>query len=513
MATSQAHSASDPAVDNKADLLSTTSAPESAGRSEEETLRLTKSTIRKVDLRVLPILGILSALSLIDRSNLGLARIVGMDHDLHLSIGARYSIVSCIYFVPYILLCVLVNCYLEGGRVIFTLSADISYSCPSSQLPSNLFLRKLGVIHWLVFLVVSWGAVQLAMGFVPSWGYLALCRVLLGVFEAGFFPALVYIITTWYIRHEVQKRLAAFYIVGVFIGGFSAIFAYVLSLLGGRLGIAGWAWIFIIEGAITILFGIIGWFFLPNFPDQNTFLTKEQTTLILQRVEKDRGDSVPDLLSKEKVLLHLLDWKIWAVGVMYMCATLPAYAISFFVTIILRGMGWSVSASLLLSAPPYIFAAISIMFFAWLSDKYHQRAAIMAIQTVITLIGLILTGFVPHAGWRYAGIFLSNAGSGGCIPGILAYSSNNIISHTKRAVSTAIIVSFGGIGGIFASLVFRQVDYPTYLPGIYATIACQFLMLGLLAITTVYYWSKNKSIKEGSATGPLEGQIGFTYTL
>jgi hypothetical protein len=70
----------------------------------------------------------------------------------------------------------------------------------------------------------------------------------------------------------------------------------------------------IIEGAITIGFGVIAWFFLPNFPDQNIFLTREETRLILQRVEHDRGDSVPDVLSKEKLVGHLLDWKVWTFG-------------------------------------------------------------------------------------------------------------------------------------------------------------------------------------------------------
>ena len=80
-------------------------------------------------------------------------------------------------------------------------------------------------------------------------------------------------------------------------------------------------------------------------------------------------------------------------------------------------------------------------------------------------------------------------------------------------MSTAVIVSLGGIGGIFASLVFRQQDYPHYLPGIYATLACQLLLLMLLAVTTLYYWSKNKAIRDGSAKEPLEGQAGFLYTL
>lgn len=452
--------------------------------SQAEHARLTKATIRQVDFRLLPILGILYAFAVVDRANLGLARTAGMQHDLRLDIGNRYSIISCIFFIPYILF----------------------------QLPSNLLLRKLGVTNWLGFCVLSWGCVQLSMGFVPSWKYLGLCRVLLGAFEAGFFPALVYIITTWYTRHEVQKRLAAFYLISVVVGGFSAILAYAITFLNGRYGIAGWAWIFIIEGALTIFFGCVAWAFLPNFPDQNRFLTPAQTALVLERVESDRGDSVPDSFTVQKVLGHLSDWTIWAYGLMFLCVTMPAYAISYFITLILRGMGWSVANSLLLSAPPSIFTAVCIMFFAWLSDKYCQRALVIGIQTCITILGMSLTGFAAQPGWRYTGLFLANAGSGGCIPGILAYASNNVVSHTKRAVSTAVIVSFGGIGGILATTVFRQADAPSYLPGIYATIACQVLLLMLLATTTTYFWVQNKRLRRESLMKGQEEQ-GFLYTL
>ncbi|KNZ74905.1 hypothetical protein J132_05904 [Termitomyces sp. J132] len=399
-----------------------------------------------------------------------------MDRDLKLYVGSRYSIVSSIYFVPYIIF----------------------------QLPSNLVLRRLGERNILAFCVVSWGLVQMAMGFVPSWGLLALCRVLLGVFEAGFFPAMVFIITTWYVRHEVQTRLAAFYVVSIFTGGFSPIFAYIVSLLGGRHGIPGWAWIFIIEGAITVAFGIIAWFYISEFPDQNTFLDDEQTKLVLDRVERDRGDSIPDEMTQRKLFEHLSDWKLWVYSLMYMCATMPAYAIGFFVTIILRGMGWSVTDSLLLT--------VSILFFAWISDKLRLRALFLAIQTIMTLVGLVLTGFSTSPAWRYVGIFLSNAGSAGSIPGILAYSSNNVVSHTKRAVSSAMIISFGGIGGIFATTVFRQADSPRYLPGIYATIACQVLLLLLLALMSLYFWKHNKRVFEESASAEV-GQPEFLYTL
>ncbi|KAG5647084.1 hypothetical protein DXG03_001454 [Asterophora parasitica] len=170
------------------------------------------------------------------------------------------------------------------------------------------------------------------MGFVPTWGYLTFTRILLGALEASFFPAMVYIISTWYRRHEVQKRfvhlillgnpgthgstdsLAIFYLLSITMGGISPILAYVFSLLDGRRGIRGWAWIFIIEGAITLFLGIVSWFFIPDFPDQNKFLTPEQTALVLKRIEDDRGDSIPDKITLKKVFKHLGDWTLWSYG-------------------------------------------------------------------------------------------------------------------------------------------------------------------------------------------------------
>ncbi|KAF8894002.1 major facilitator superfamily domain-containing protein [Infundibulicybe gibba] len=427
---------------------------------------------RHVDWRMLPFLGLLYAVALIDRTNLGIARIVGMGRDLNLQVGERYSIVSCLYFVPYILL----------------------------QIPSNAVLRMLGARTWLTICVVGWGTVQLGMGFVENWGQLAICRVLLGVFEAGFFPALVYIITTWY-AHTLD-RPCIFYLVSIVIGGFSAIFAYALTFLGGRGGLAGWQWIFVIEGIITIVLGILTFAFVADFPDKNTFLTVEQTRLVLARVEADRGDSVPDKMTLAKVFHHLSDWTTWAFAIMFMCATMPAYAISYFIPIILASMGWGTQDSLLLSAPPFVFAAISTFFFAWLSDRSKKRAHYIVIQTFISLIGLFVTGYAPQDSVRYFGIFLTNAGASGCIPAILAY----------RAVSTAAIIAFGGIGGIFATTVYRQQDAPRYLNGIWATIACQFMMLLLVSCLTWTFIRRNHLLREGKLM-QLEGQPGFFYTI
>ncbi|KAK7455123.1 hypothetical protein VKT23_004704 [Stygiomarasmius scandens] len=331
--------------------------------------------------------------------------------------------------------------------------------------------------------------------------------------QAGFFPAMTFIITTWYKRHEVQARLAFFYLSAIFVSGFTPILSYVISLLKGKAGLNGWSWIFLVEGIITVILGVITYLYIPDFPDRNTFLTPEQTRLVLDRVQKDRGDSVADTITTRKVFSHLGDWLIWAYSLMFMGGTMVSYAIAFFNTTILRSMGYSVAASLLLTTPPYLASVISAFALSRLSDRMRHRAGFIALQALITIVGLALMGYASQNGVRYLGIFLAYMGASGVIPGALAYSANNVVSHSKRSVSTALIVTWGGIGGILGTTVFRQQDFPRYINGIWATIGAQFLTLLLLVATTTTLMRRNRRFREGKVTEPLEGQPGFFYTL
>ncbi|EAU83784.1 hypothetical protein CC1G_07519 [Coprinopsis cinerea okayama7 len=442
-------------------------------------------TMLWIDFRILPILALIYSFALIDRINLGAAYAAGMDKTLELTVGARYSIVTCLYFVPYILL----------------------------QLPGNLVLRKLGVRNWLTFLVVAWGTVQLGMGFVKNWEELLVTRILLGVFEAPFFPSLLWIISAWYKRHEVQKRMAAFYLLSVTAGGLSPLLAYGLSLLEGKRNLEGWRWIFIIEGAITLFLGIICFLFIPNFPDENRFLTKEQTDFVIKRINDDRGDALPDEITFQKVLKHLSDWTLWAYGFIFMCCTMPNYVQSYFVPIILAGMGYDKKGTLLRTAPPYAPAIPVTILTAWLADKYKHRSGFIVIAVVVCLLGNGLTAWHPDNKVRYLGVFLTNAGNSASIPTVLAYASNNVVSHSKRSVQTALSVALGSMGGILAATCFRSQDRPKYIPGLIATILSQVVVIILLAILSIRHTYWNKRAKEGKLSEPLEGQPGFLYTL
>lgn len=196
-----------------------------------------------------------------------------------------------------------------------------------------------------------------------------------------------------------------------------------------------------------------------------------------------------------------------------MGSTIPAYAFPYFMPIILRGMGYSAGMSQILSAPPYVSAVVVALGLAWAADKAHLRSPFIAISCILVVIGLSMTAYHTNNAIRYLGIFIGMAGAQSNVPTVLAYQANNIRTNSKRSVGSALQIGFGGIGGIYASTVFRQKDSPKYLNGLWATMGAQFLMLALLVIMSLYFKRKNRQHAEGTLQEPLEGHEDFTYTI
>src|SRR5258708_7505272 len=176
-------------------------------------------------------------------------------------------------------------------------------------------------------------------------------------------------------------------------------------------------------------------------------------------------------------------------------------------------MGFSAGAANALSAPPACAAVVTALIFAWVGDKYHIRGPIIAAQTIICFIGLMVVAYAKNNGARYFGIFMGVAGCQGNVPAVLAYQSNNIRLYSKRSVGSALQIGFGAIGGIIAFTSFREKDAPKYVNGLWATAGLQFFILISLVCTTAYFAHKNKQLDNGTLKEPIEGQEGFRYTL
>ncbi|KAL2194878.1 general substrate transporter [Corynascus similis CBS 632.67] len=432
-----------------------------------------RKIIHRVDRRLVLTVGAMYCISLMDRTNLGAANIAGMGVDLKL-IENRYSIISLVFFVTY---------------VVF-------------QPPSTIIVRKIGPRIHLAVITIFWGSVMIGMGFAKTWEQMTGLRVLLGFLEAGFFPSCVYLLSTWYTRFEVGKRNSVFYLVGCVASAFAGILAYGLMQMAGLAGLNGWRWIFIIEGIMTVLLGIAGYWLLVDFPDSKrknwSFLGAKERDWVCARVNADRGDVKPQPFSLAKYLRAATDIKVWGYAMIFFNTTTVTYALAYFLPLILtENMGFSVGASQCLVAPPYAFAGIIMFGTGWAGDKYRLRGPIVAFNCVLCLIGLPLMGFASSAAVRYFGVFLVTAGANANVPAAMSYQANNIRGQWKRAFCSATFVSFGGIGGIAGSLVFRDQDKPGYKPGLYACIATTLLSLLIIGALSLEFRRLNKKADRG----------------
>ncbi|KAK6371558.1 uncharacterized protein PV06_01409 [Exophiala oligosperma] len=452
-----------------------------------------KGIMRKVDRRLLPLCGALYAVSLVDRLNLPNARLAGMDEALGMSIGNRYSVVTMVFFI---------------GYIVF-------------DFPAGFVMRKTGAATFLGVIGFCWGILTIAMGFCKTWGALLACRVIFGALEGGLFPGIIFLLSCWYIRHEVQVRFSSFYGAGMLVSGLSNLLAYGLSKADGLGGLGGWSWIFIFEGIATCVIAVFVLVMLLDFPDKGArkrilglkpFITPDEATVILNRIERDRGDSTPEKFSLIAVLGHMKDWKIWECFVLLLCNNTVAYSFAYFLPLILHGgMGFSILKTYILIFPPYVLAAIWMFVAAYIGDRFMIRGAIIVVNAVFTIVGVVMMGYADTSAVRYAGVFLSLPPYNASIPAIFSYQHNNIVGQSKRAIGAAVMIAGGGIGGIIASNAFQQKDAPGYRPGLNTVIAVQALTIVIVCKNFWVFGRANRRADRREIV--IEGKEGFRYTL
>ncbi|TPX14532.1 uncharacterized protein E0L32_005224 [Thyridium curvatum] len=477
-------------VDHIQDIKAAHRGPQIEAALSDEQRRLEARIRRKVDLRLIPILGILYSIAGLDRVNLSNARVAGMDEELGFNVGDRYSIALLVFFISYFIF----------------------------ELPSTLSLRWIGPRLLLNGLAFSWGVVMLGMGFAHDWRVIVACRFLIGVFEAGYLPCCLYLVSTWYQRYEVQQRMAMWYMINLFVSAFGNILAYAIILLDGKHGYAGWRWIFIsVEGAFTIGFAFIGYLFVLPFPDQmlatghKANFTQEELEVVLDRVERDRGDADPDKLTWCKVLRLCASWELWVYGFMFITCSAPIYAFAYFIQIILKTLGYSTAVVFLLCAPPYLLSMLTTYGVAWLADRTRLRMPWMVLGAAMTLTGLLLTAYHFDNGVRYFGVFLGVAGCNQNLPTIVAFQSNNVRSNSRRSVASGVQMLFASLGGIYASCTFMQAEYPTYRTGVWCAVGTQFLLIALVALMWWHFRRMNRRADEEGEV--IQEDPTFRYTF
>ena len=226
---------------------------------------------RRFDRHIVPWLFGLWLLAFIDRSNIGNAKIDGLVPDLNLD-GNKFNIVLTVFYIPYIMV----------------------------DIPSNWLVKFFGAGVYLPGLIIGWGIIAMCMGFVKSYAGLIVCRLLLGLFEGGLLGGMILYLSMFYRRHQMLFRMGLFYCAAPLSGAFGGLLATGLAEIRYG-GLNSWPWIFIVEGIITILFGILTTFFLPDTPAKSKFLSEPERVGALRRLKLDaHGSTLASDVAQEK---------------------------------------------------------------------------------------------------------------------------------------------------------------------------------------------------------------------
>jgi MFS family permease len=393
---------------------------------------------RRIDLRLIPLLALLYCLSFLDRVNIGNAKIYGLEKATGIT-PSDYNWALSIFFIGYIL----------------------------AEIPSNLILKKIGPPIWISAVMITWGGVTMALAACNNAPSLLATRFFLGLSEAGLFPGAVYMISLWYTRTEIAVRNGLFFSTATLAGAFGGILAYGIAHLDGTGGLAGWQWIFIVEGGITVLVGIATYWLLPELPEKAKFLSPEERELVVQRLKIDAGPATETHFSWAQCKMAFLDVNVWIFLSGYVMGATSVFGLAFFVPSIVLSFGFGPVVTQIMTAPAYTIACITTIISAFSSDHHRERGLHTGIPCFVASLGyvlLILTRnqtVIP----RYIALTITLIGAFASGPAYFAWFSGNIGGHTKRGVSIALIISLGSIGGAIGSQIYRADDAPLYVRG------------------------------------------------
>jgi len=317
---------------------------------------------------------------------------------------------------------------------------------------------------WFSIMMLAWGTTMTLTGLVKDFHGLVIARVFLGVAEAGLFPGVNYYITLWYPRKECAFRAAIFFSAATVAGAFGGLLARGINEMGGTGGRPGWAWIFIIEGLLTVFVAICAFWVLADSPKAATFLSAEEAKEVHARLRND-NDGLAEYYDIKFMKHAFLDWKIWIQSVAYLGTLTPLYSFSLFLPSIIAAMGYSAGTSQLLTVPPYVLGCICTVLGGYYSDRLNMRAYFLIGFATTAIVGyaLLIATKVPAA--QYIGTFLAACGVYPLIPIMVMWNGNNIGGTTKRGVGIAIQIGFGNCGGVIASFIYRNQDKPHYYLG------------------------------------------------
>ncbi|MDR3739561.1 MAG: MFS transporter [Terracidiphilus sp.] len=321
------------------------------------------ATQRKAAWRLLPLISIGYGLAYIDRINISFASL-RMNADLHFS-ATVYGLGAGLFFIGYAF----------------------------CEVPSNLLLLRFGPRRWLARIMFTWGLLAASMMFVRTPLEFYAARFLLGMAEAGFFPGVIYYLTLWFPASMRARAVSRFYVALPLGSTVMGSLAGWLLGLNGKLGLAGWQWLFLLEGLPATLYSLVILRYLPDSPAEAKWLAPEEKEWLARQLAADSANA--HLGHEAGVLRALLSPKVWMIGSFFFCVLTCNYALGFSLPVILKiATGWSIGQVGWLVAAFGLLGAASMLLGGASSDRTGDRVR----HCVVPCCAMALCYFIAGTG-------------------------------------------------------------------------------------------------------------------
>ena len=405
---------------------------------------------RRVMRRILPYLFVIYVIAYLDRVNVSFAALemkgaLGFT-DYVLGVGAG------IFFIGYVVL----------------------------EIPGSILVEKWSARGWIARIMISWGILAILMGFIHTRNQFYTVRLLLGAAEAGFFPGIIVYMSHWF-RYQDRAKAVALFMAAISVS--NIIGSPVSGLLLGInwLGLAGWRWLFIIEGAPAIIFGVVTIFYLTDRPHQAKWLPEDERQWLVGELEKEK--QVKHSTRSYSILQALRHREVVLLTLAYFFMVTAVYGLNFWLPTIIKKVSGSRNFIVtLISALPYCVGLISILLVGWSSDRTRERRWHTALSMMTASAGLLLSVvFRDNTPLAVAMFCIAAAGTAGYLPGFWALPGS-FLTGTAAAASIGLINSVGNLGGFAGPFIVGYLSRATgsYVGGILYLSLSALLASGLI---------------------------------
>ncbi len=412
-------------------------------------------TIARVTARLVPFLILCYFVAYLDRVNVGFAGLT-MKKDLNLTETA-YGIGAGIFFLSYFVF----------------------------EVPSNLFLERFGARKWIARIMFSWGLLSGLMAFIPhisaatgfsTTSVFYTIRILLGIAEAGFFPGIIFYLTTWF-PSVYRGRIIGYFMAAIPLSSVigSPISGWLLNL-DGVTGLSGWQWLFIIEAVPALLLSVVVFFYLTDRPADAQWLPLEGRTWLAKRLKDEH--EVRTAAKHFSVLQALGDTRVLLLAFVYFGAVASNYSLGFFLPQIVKDFGLSFGWTGVVAAIPYVAGVVGMVYWGRHSDRTGERREHTALAALVAGGGIVASTLIDDPTGKMIAFTIGGFGIFAVLP-VFWTLPTTFLSGTAAAGGIAIINSIGNLSGFAGPFVMGKMKDATgsYTVGLLAVAATVFLAM------------------------------------